>query len=368
MLVSKRKKIDKQLLFVLIALVVSGIAIFSSATLGLLARGEVNFKRMLLMQVLFGAGFGFLIMYAVSKIHYRFWRNISPYLFIASILLTFSVFIPHFGYSAGGATRWVQVAGISFQPAEFLKISSILFASYYLSRNFRRIKKWKYGLLPLLVFLGIIALPLLIQPDTGTFVIIAGSVGAIYFLSGAKWKDIFFLILLGIIGILLLALVRPYVLNRIKTFINPAENQLSSSYQVNQSIIAIGSGGFFGRGFGQSIHKFNYLPEPTTDSIFAVAAEEFGFFGMFILLMLFFWFAQRSLKIAVNAPDRFGAFLVVGLSLLIVLQAFLNIMAMLGIAPLTGLPLPFISRGGTAIFTMLASVGIILSVSRFSKI
>ena len=173
--------------------------------------------------------------------------------------------------------------------------------------------------------------------------------------------------LVAVIGLGALAVARPYVLDRLTTFVDSSQDPLGSSYQVRQSLIAIGSGNMFGRGFGQSVQKFNYLPEPTSDSIFAVYAEEFGFLGSALLLVGFVVFALRSLYVSVRAPDMYGGLIVVGIAILVIAQSFLNIGAMLGVLPLTGLPLIFVSHGGSALFMALASIGILLNVSRFAQ-
>jgi len=208
---------------------------------------------------------------------------------------------------------------------------------------------------------------LLKQPDTDTYLIIVFSGLAIFLAGGGKWKYIFIAGIIGVLGIVALAFAKPYIMSRITTFMHPENNALGSGYQIQQSLIAIGSGGLTGRGFGQSIQKFNFLPEPIGDSIFAVAGEEFGFFGAITIIILFIFFTFRGLKIATRVPDTFGRLMVVGIVILIVSQAFVNIGAMVGVLPLSGIPLPFISHGGTALFMTLAEVGIVLNISKNKK-
>jgi cell division protein FtsW len=191
---------------------------------------------------------------------------------------------------------------------------------------------------------------------------------AIFLVAGGRWKYILVVIATAILAIGALALVRPYVMQRITTFLNPSDNAQGSGYQIQQSLIAIGSGGLFGRGFGQSIQKFNFLPEPIGDSIFAVEAEEFGFIGAVILILLYVLSSIRGLKIASRVHDQFGRLLVVGIVIMIVAQAFVNIGAMLGVLPLSGITLPFVSHGGTSLFITLLEVGIILSISKSQKL
>ncbi len=198
----------------------------------------------------------------------------------------------------------------------------------------------------------------------GTLGVICASILALYIAAGAQWKHIGVFLCMALLALGALALMRPYVMDRIMTFINPSANQHDESYQIRQSLIAVGSGGFLGRGFGQGIQKFTYLPEPMGDSIFAVASEELGFIGSVTIVLLFLAFAFRGLTVAARAIDPFGALLAVGLSTYLGVEAFINIAAMLGIAPLTGVPLTFMSQGGSAMLASLAAAGILLSVSR----
>jgi len=216
--------------------------------------------------------------------------------------------------------------------------------------------------------LGVTGILCLLQPDTDTYIVIATSLVAMFVAAGGKWKHIMSLVVVGVLGLTFLAFTRPYVMDRIKTFIDPSSVSQSSGYQIQQSLIAIGSGGLTGRGFGQSIQKFNYLPEPVGDSIFAVAAEEFGLIGMLVLLGLYVFFAMRSLKISLTAENQFGTLLAVGIVTFIVVQSFTNIGSMAGIMPLSGVPLLFVSQGGTALLFVLAESGILLNISRTARI
>jgi len=211
------------------------------------------------------------------------------------------------------------------------------------------------------------AILLLAQPNTSTTLLIIATGMAMYFAAGAPWRDFGILILIAAIGLGSIIYVRPYAIQRIETFFNPSANSLGSGYQIQQSLIAIGSGGIFGRGFGQSVEKFNYLPEPDGDSVFAVFAEETGFIGTMLLLALFVALAARGIVIAGNSNDLFGGLIALGFSLIIIIQAFINICAMLGIIPLTGMPLPFISHGGTALMAALLMCGFILNVAAHRK-
>ncbi len=216
-------------------------------------------------------------------------------------------------------------------------------------------------------YVGIGGGALLLQPDTKSFILITAAACSMLFVSGVSWKKILLVIGVGIFGILLLALVRPYLMSRIKTYINPSSDSQGSSYQLQQGLIAIGSGGIFGRGLGQSVQKFNYLPEPQGDSIYAVIGEEFGFIGSALLVVLYVFLAIRGYKIALQSRDMFGQYLVIGIVTLLVSQSFLNMASLVGLFPLTGVPLVFISQGGTALAIALFASGIVLNVSRYQK-
>lgn len=363
----KKIKVDIPFLISIIILVIAGYLIFASASLGLLSKQPAKYANVAFNQTFFGLFLGSLACLFTSKLDYKNYRKYAFYIFVISAIVTLMVFIPGVGVGHGGAQRWIYLGPLSFQPSELLKIGFILYFAAWLSSVKDKADTIKYGLAPFIVIIGVVAAILLAQPDTDTFLIIVFSGIAMYLSGGGRWKYIIFMGLLGIIGIGVLAMSRPYVMSRINTFIHPEKNSQGSGYQIQQSLIAIGSGGMFGRGFGQSIQKFNVLPEPIGDSIFAVAGEEFGFVGAVSIIMLFIFFASRGLKIASQVPDSFGRLIVVGIVILIVSQAFVNIGAMVGVLPLSGITLPFVSHGGTALFMTLAEVGIVLNISKNKK-
>ncbi len=361
-----KKKIDKTFLILTFALLITGFFIFSSASLGLLAKvfGEGKYKAVLFNQVVLGLCGGLIAMYITSRIPYLFWRKNAFYILIASFALMLLVFTP-LGTFHGGARRWLDIAGFSVQPAEFYKLGFVMYLACWFASVKNKVTTWKLGTLPFVILIGISAMLILLQPDTDTFMVIVIAGVAVYLTAGGRWRDLVIMGIIGVLGLTLLVFQRPYLMNRIQSFIDPSKDSLGSSYQIQQSLIAIGSGGLLGRGFGQSIQKFNFLPEPIGDSIFAVAAEEFGFIGSVSIILLYLLFAFRGLRIAKLAPDNFGMLLIVGIITLIITQSFLNIAAMLAIIPLSGTPLLFISHGGTALFFTLASVGIIMNISRY---
>jgi cell division protein FtsW len=334
---------DTAFLVSVIALAVVGLVIFSSASLGLLARDGVDYKGVLLTQLVLGFGLGFVLMAVMYRIPYQVWQKYAFYIFIAAWILTALVFIPGIGFSHGGATRWIDLGFITFQPSELLKIAFVIYFATWLSGIREDVKTWQWGFLPLAVLIGICGLLLLFQPDTDSFVLIALTGAVMFFAAGARLTHIAIMGAGGVVMLAGLIIMRPYLLQRILTFVNPSADSLTSSYQLQQSLIAIGSGGMFGRGFGQSIQKFNFLPEPIGDSIFAVAAEEFGFVGAALLVLLFV------------------------IIFMIITQSLLNMGAMLGVVPLAGMPLIFISHGGTALMLNLAQIGIVLNISKHMR-
>ena len=356
-------KIDNIFLGIVIALLVFGLFSFVSASFGILAKNEAKFAGVLFSQAV-GLITGLGLMYMCSRIPYKFWRQYAFYFFAASLILTLLVFIPGLGQEHGGAKRWINITGMSFQPVEFLKISFIFYFAGWLSWVKSKAKEIKYGVLPLLIILGIVAGILIQQPDTKSIILLLLASAGMLVASGVPWKYILGLAGIGVIVLGILVMARPYLKDRVMTFLNPSHDLKGSSYQLDQSLIAIGSGEIFGRGLGKSVQKFTYLPEPQGDSIFAVIGEEFGFVGASILIILFIAFALRGMKIAFSAPDPFSRLMVVGLVILIVAQSFMNIASSIGAFPLTGVPLVFISHGGTSLMFSLAVVGIILNVSR----
>jgi cell division protein FtsW len=362
-----KNSLDRPLLIIIGLLLIGGFLVFSSASLGLLTREGVRFSSVAFSQLVLGVGLGGIALFITSNMHYRVWKKYSLHIFLATALLTLAVFIPILGFSANGATRWLSLGPVSLQPAEFLKIGVILYLAAYLSNTRAQLSQTAAGIVAFAAILAVPAVILLLQPDTSTLLIIASAATGMYFAAGSPWRDIFIVAVIAMLALGALTFARPYILDRVTTFFNPQANQQSTGYQLKQSLIAVGSGKAFGRGFGQSVQKFGYLPEPIGDSIFAVAAEEFGFLGALGIIGLFVAFTFRALWIAVRTPDYFGALVVIGITLLVTVQALVNIASMLGVVPLTGLPLPLISHGGTAMFATLAAMGIVLNISRYAR-
>ncbi|MBI3888734.1 cell division protein FtsW [Candidatus Nomurabacteria bacterium] len=364
----KGKKVDRFFLIIIFVLLAFGVAMFVSASLGILVRNQQTFYSVLKSQLILGLGLGLVGMYVCTKVNYKVWRKYSFLIFIGSILLTAAVFIPGVGWSHGGAERWIQWGPIpSFQPVEFLKFGFVIYFAAWLSWAKNRVEDFKFGILPFGIMLAIIAFVLFKQPDTKSFIIITITGLSMLFISGVPFK---YILGVGVGSVILLGTLvyfTPYLQSRVKTFIDPSVDAAGSSYQIQQSMIALGSGGILGRGYGQSIQKFSYLPEPQGDSLFAVIGEELGFAGAFFTIFLYILFVMRGFRIANRAPDLFGGLLVSGIVILVLVQSFMHIASVTGVFPLTGVPLVFMSHGGTSLLIYLMAIGIVLNVSKFQR-
>jgi len=358
---------DRVFVMLLLAIVLTGLAIFSSATLGLLARENSSVSQDILLQAGLGLGLGFLTLILIRATPFAYIKSSAPYVYLLTLAFTALVFVPGIGMRANGATRWIDLGFTTVQPSEFLKIGFVLVLAWWLAPRARQLLDIKKGLLPFLCILGIPIAVLLAQPNTSMSLVFIATGVTMYFAAGAPWRDFGILLILLLIAFTAVVLTRPYVLQRIQTFVDPSAHSLGSGYQIQQSLIAIGSGGLLGRGFGQSVGKFNYLPEPSGDSVYAVFSEETGFVGALFLLLLFVALSARGIVISGNSRDLFGGLVALGFSIMLIVQTFINISAMLGIIPLTGLPLPFVSHGGTALIAVLAMCGFILNVAAHKK-
>ncbi|MBI4250625.1 putative lipid II flippase FtsW [Candidatus Uhrbacteria bacterium] len=319
-------------------------------------------------QLLLGFLPGLIFFYIASRIDYHILERFAPLFLILTIGLLSLVFIPGLGFGAGGAQRWVSLGPIVFQPSEVVKLTFLLYLATWLAkRKGSAMRDISNGLMPFIILVGSVSLFVILQPDMGTMGVIALIAALMYFMSGAPLPHIAMMALGSVALFFILLQVAPYRMERFTVFLNPGLDPLGTGYHINQALLAIGSGGIFGRGFGLSRQKYAYLPEVVGDSIFAVIAEELGFILTFGLITLFVFFAIRGLRIARRAPDTFGFLTAVGIITWIVFQAFINIGAMLAVLPLTGIPLPFISYGGTALIIGMTAVGILVNISRQVK-
>jgi cell division protein FtsW len=368
MFIMKTTRMDKPLLVSILLLASVGFLVFLSASLGLLSRDSVQFGSIAFRQIFFGLVPGLILMFIFgSKVHFSYWRRIAFWSFVGAIALNIAILIPwlNIGFSHGGATRWMHIGSFTFQVSEVLKIAAVLWFATWLSSVKEKAGTFREGFLPLVIVIFICGTLLHLQPDHDTLVAITVSLTAMYLVAGGQKRWVTALVLTGMLGLGALYMTSPYIASRINTFISPADNGQGSGYQIQQSLIAVGSGGVTGRGFGQSIQKFNYLPEPVGDSIFAVAAEEFGLVGGMTLIGLFLFFLLRSYWVAARVASPFGSLVIVGIATFMVCQGFINIGSMIGILPIAGIPLPFVSQGGTALLFALAQAGMLLNISRY---
>ncbi len=359
-----KKSVDRQFLVVSILLVVVGFFAFFSASFGLLARGNPIFYSVLKSQIFFGIIPGIIFCYLISKFKHVVWKKVSIFIFLLALAINSLLFFPSLAFEHGGATRWLNIFGSTVQPAEFLKIATIIYLAAWIASVKDKINTRTHGLLPFIIILSVAMGFMMWQKDTDNALVLLVSAFGMFFVSGARWKDMLIFLVIGILGFSVLISARPYIKERIVTFFDPSKDLIDSGYQVNQSLIAIGSGGLFGKGFGQSASKYGRLPEPIGDSIFAVIGEEFGLVGCLSIIFLYMAFLFQGFRIAKKTSDSFGRLVVIGIVILITTQSFVNIFAMLGLIPLSGLALVFISHGGSSMLASLIGLGVALGVSR----
>lgn len=317
-------------------------------------------------QLLF-AGLGVIVMFIMMNIEYwvlRKWAKVG--LLICFILLAI-VLIPGIGETHGGASSWLGIGAFSIQPSEFMKIAMILFLAKYLSENQKKITSFIKGMLPSLLFVIIAFGMIMLQPDLGTGVVLVATCVVMIYVAGARISHFAALGFVGIAGLAGLILSAPYRLARITSFLDPWSDPQRTGFQIIQSLFAIGPGGLLGFGLGHSRQKFQYLPEPQTDFIFAILSEELGFIGAIAVLALFCLLLWRGIRIALSAPDLFGSLLAVGVIGMVAIQVMINIAVVTGLMPVTGITLPFLSYGGSSLTLTLVSIGILLNISRYTK-
>lgn len=321
-------------------------------------------------QLLYGLLPGIILGFLAFRIRLDVLKKWSPVLLLINLALLGMVFLPKIGSAFGGATRWINIGPVSFQPSEFLKLTFILYLASWLAVRTEKIGSGKRGanfgqtLIAFLIVIGLISLFLISQPDISTLLVILISAGLMYFLAGTVFWHSIFLISIGLGALLVLIKLAPYRMARILVFLNPETDPMGTGYQIKQALIAVGSGGLSGQGLGMSQLKFGFLPQSISDSIFAIFAEETGFIGAFFLIFLFLVFLWRGFKIGKLSQDKFSSLAALGITSWIIIQGFVNIGSMTGLLPLTGIPLPFIGYGGSALVAELIGVGILLNISK----
>lgn len=310
---------------------------------------------------------GIIGMYIVSKINYKIYLKYSNIILLISFILLGLVLIPGIGQIRNGSRSWFGIGSFGFQPSEVAKLSLIIFVSKYLANNEKEVKSIIKGVFPILFIIFLFFGLIMLEPDFGTGMVIIATLFVMLFASNIKLSFFAYLIILGILGIVGLIIMAPYRMARIVSFINPWIDPLGSGFQIIQSLYAISPSGLFGRGIGNSIQKHFYLPEPQTDFIFAIISEELGILGILILVILFLIMFSASIKVSLNSDNLFGKYLSFGLIIGIILQTILNICVVIGLVPVTGVTLPFISYGGSSLLVSMVSIGIIINVSNYQK-
>jgi len=361
----KKQKIDYIYALIVLALTLFGIVMISSSSMVISSEkfgSNYHFVSRQIISFIIGLG----LMLTTYFIDYRFWKKNAFWMFLITIGFLILVFIPGIGHEFGGARRWIGIGSRVFQPSEIIKLTFIIYLAAWLDKKGEHIKGFISGFLPFIILIGVVGFLIMSQPDFGTLSVIFFTSVAMFYVSGASYSHLG--LGLGLVGVLALILIKaaPYRMQRFLVFLNPSVDSQGVSYHLNQALLAIGTGGWFGLGFGQSRQKYLYLPMPHTDSIIAIIAEELGFLRTSLVLLLFFILSAKGFQIAKNAPDNFSRFLATGITFWIIIQTFINIASMLNLMPMTGVPLPFISYGGSSLMMLFAAVGIMLNISKAS--
>ena len=307
---------------------------------------------------------GTFFMLIISRIDYKLYYKYSFPIFLFCLILLILVLIPGIGKIRNGSRSWFGIGSLGIQPSEFMKLSLIILVSKYLSNSNKDIKSFFKGIMPVLMVLGVVFLLIMLQPDLGTGMIIILSILSLLFIAGANMKFFFIAGFVGIIGIVILIIIAPYRMDRITSFINPWSDPLGTGFQIIQSLYAIGPGGLFGLGLFNSRQKHFYLPEPQTDFIFSIISEELGIVGILVVASFFIFILYCGIKISLNSKNLFSKYLSFGMTFQILIQAVMNLMVVVGLIPVTGVTLPFLSYGGSSLLITLCSIGILLNISK----
>ena len=360
------KRYDLVLFITVLTIIIFGLLmIYSSSSVWALYKFGDAFKYVKQQSLFFVIGI--ILMNMVSKISYKNYLNKANIVLVVCFVLLILVLIPGIGTVRNGSRSWFGIGGFGIQPSEFTKIALIIFASKYLSKNDRYLKNIKSGVLPILFVTLLVFGVIMLEPDFGTGIVIVMSIISLLFVSGVDLKFFLKIGVLGMVGVVGLIAAAPYRLARILSFLNPWGDPLGSGFQIIQSLYSIGPGGLLGFGLGNSRQKHFFLPEPQTDFIFSIISEELGFLGIILVAGLFIVIISRCIKIALNTNDLFAKYLVFGITFQLAFQTILNLMVVVGLIPVTGVTLPFLSYGGSSLLVSMASIGIILNISRYIK-
>ncbi|MFA5459659.1 MAG: putative lipid II flippase FtsW [Bacilli bacterium] len=360
----KTKTFDVYLFIAVIILVIFGIImIYSSSNIWAIYKYNDALKYVKAQSLFLLVGI--IIMIIISKIPYPNYYYKANLILAICFLLLLLVLIPSIGTVRNGARSWFGIGSFGIQPSEFAKLGLVIFTAKYLAKNDYILGRVAKGIWPIFLITLLIFLLIMLQPDFGTGMVIVLSIVALFFVAGVNFKFFIHIGILGVLAVIGLIMGAPYRLLRIISFLDPWRDPLGSGFQIIQSLFAIGPGGLLGFGFGHSIQKHFYLPEPQTDFIFSIISEEFGFMGILIVSFFFLTILIRSINIALRTNNRFAKYLVFGIIFQIIFQTILNLMVVVGLVPVTGITLPLLSYGGSSLLISLIGIGIILNVSRY---
>lgn len=349
------KKPERVMLIAILLLLAAGVVFVFDASIAE-AFYQFGDKYYFAKQQVVWALVGMVALAVSSVISLKLWKVAGPFVFFASVALLFLVLLPGVGTTVQGAQRWLVLGGFRFQPSELVKMGVIMYFSSWMVSHQR--------FAPFAAMTGLLFVLLMLQPDLGTALVITAICSSVYIAAGGEWKYVAGFGVLGVLAIGVLVLVSPYRMQRISAYLNPDADPLGASYHIRQITIALGSGGLFGQGIGQSRQKYQYIPEASTDSIFAIAAEEVGFVGALVMITLYLIVVFQGLQIAQRAVDPFARLLAVGITVWLGAQTALNLGSIVALVPLTGVPLPYISYGGSSLVSTLAASGILIGIGR----
>lgn len=357
---------DMWLILAVVSLLAIGIVMVYSAGAVLAFREYGDSFYFVKRQLLF-AGLGLIAMFITMNVDYHVWKRYAKIGLVACFVLLIIVLIPGIGVVRGGARSWLGIGSFGIQPSEFMKLGMIVFLSYMLSESKHSITNFTKGLLPALGVMGLAFGIIMLQPDLGSGTVMMGASLLVIFVAGVRMKHLVGLGMIGVAGLVGLILAAPYRMKRITGFLDPWQDPLGTGYQIIQSLYAIGPGGLTGLGLGASRQKYSYVPEPQTDFIFSILAEELWFIGCVTVILLFLIVVWRGMRAAITAPDTFGSLLAAGIVGIVAVQVIINVGVVIGMMPVTGITLPLISYGGSSLTLMLTALGVLLNISRYAR-
>ncbi len=361
----KPHKPDYLLSIVVFILVVFGLIMVSSASVVQSYENTGDTYHYFQHQLIYGVIIGLIAMFIFTRIPYEKYKKLGAAMLVSVFILLILVLI--LGRELGGSRSWIFIGDFSFQPTELIKLLFVMYLAVWFEKRQRKVQNFREGFLPFVILLAAIAMFIALQPDLGTMAVILLTAVVVFYEAGGKISHILVLMASSFAGLFVMLKMFPHAALRFTAFLHPELDPQGVGYQINQAVLALGSGGIFGLGLGNSRQKFNYLPEASGDSIFAIIGEELGFVFALIIIALFVVIALRGLRIARQTEDMFGKLVAVGITAWIVFQAFFNIAGIMNLIPFSGIPLPLISYGGSAMLVTLAAMGILLNISRYTK-